>query len=67
VGLLRFKLCVLIRRLGKVGNGVLRENSLGFTLFLMVLTQASHQVQLQVLEDLNALAMHSLRNVRVMV
>lgn len=48
-----------------IGN--LRENPLGFTLFLMVLGQASQSVQLEVLEDMCLLAECSLRNVRIMV
>lgn len=52
---------------GKTIAGNLRENPLGFTLFLLVLGQASQSVQLQVLEDMCLLAEQSLRNVRIMV
>ena len=41
----------------RFSSGVLRENSYGFTLFLLTLTQTSRRVQLQVLEDLSMLAM----------
>lgn len=40
----------------KVVSGQLRQNSLGFTLFLLTLCQAAHEVQFQVLEDLCILA-----------